>query len=62
MLAGRCPFVAGPGESVMLEILRGGPIAPLAGVPRELEAVVLRALSGSPSARYVTADEMAAAC
>ena len=61
MLAGRRPFVGGPGESVMIAILRGGPIASLAGVPRELEAVVLRALQRSPSARYLTADDMMAA-
>ena len=45
----------------MIAILRGGPIAPLVGVPRELEAVILRALARSPSARYLTADEMTAA-
>jgi serine/threonine protein kinase len=61
MLAGRRPFVAAPNESVMSSILRGGPIAPLVGVPRELEAAVLRALAVFPSGRYATADEMSAA-
>jgi len=32
MLAGRRPFVAATDESVMVAILRGGPIAPLVGV------------------------------
>lgn len=61
MLAGRRPFVGGPKENVMVAILRGGPIAPLAGVLPELEAVVLRALSRSPTARFLTAEEMTAA-
>ena len=60
MLAGRRPFVAAANENVMVSILRGGPIAPLA-VPRALEAIVLRAITRAPSARYLTADEMAAA-
>jgi serine/threonine-protein kinase len=62
MLAGRRPFVALPNESVMLAILRGGPIAPLgAGVPPQLEALVMRALHRTPSARFLTAEEMAKA-
>ena len=60
MLAGRRPFVAAANENVMVSILRGGPIAPLA-VPRALEAIVLRAITRAASARYLTADEMAAA-
>lgn len=61
ILSGRKPFVPGPTESVMVAILRGGPIAPLERVPPELEKVVLRALQRSPTARYLTAEEMSAA-
>ena len=58
MLAGRRPFVAAPNENVMATILRGGPIAPLVGVPGPLETAVLRALTPSPSARYASVEEM----
>ena len=61
MLAGQRPFVAAPNENVMATILRGGPIAPLAGVPGALEAAVLRALTPSPSVRWTSAEEMTAA-
>jgi serine/threonine-protein kinase len=61
MLAGRRPFVAGPHENVMATILRGGPIAPLAGVPGPLAAIVFRALSPTPSMRFASAEEMSAA-
>jgi serine/threonine-protein kinase len=61
MLAGRRPFVGSAGESVMLVIVRGAPVAPLVGVPPELSAIIARALSRSPAARFATAEEMAAA-
>ena len=61
MLAGRRPFIAVGNESVMATILRGGPIAPLAGVPGPLGAVVLRALATSPAERYASAEEMSEA-
>ncbi len=62
MLAGVRPFVAAANEGVLMAILRGGPIAPLPpSVPRALEAVILRAVQRAPSARYLTAAEMATA-
>ncbi len=58
MLSGRRPFAARPNESVMATILRGGPIAPLAGMPAALENAVLRAFNPSPSSRYASAEAM----
>jgi serine/threonine-protein kinase len=61
-LAGKPPFEAGTDAMTLLAIGRRAPLAPLpSNVPREIAAVVVRALQFSPSDRFVTAAWMKAA-
>jgi serine/threonine-protein kinase len=58
---GRLPFTGDRDAMVMEEILRCAPPKPreiVAGYPRELEWIVMRALAHDPSARFATAEEM----
>jgi len=61
MLAGRLPF-EGAGTTEIVDRLLNHPPPPLArlasGLPRDLEAVVARALEKDPRSRYQTAREM----
>jgi serine/threonine protein kinase len=56
MLTGRAPAVAGRGASGPM-----GPRSLRAGVPRELDAVVTRAMARDPERRFPTAQAMATA-
>jgi len=56
MLTGRAPSVAGRGSSSPM-----GPRSMRAGVPRELDAVVTRAMARDPDRRFPTARAMASA-
>src|SRR6476659_4472680 len=61
MLTGRVPFDGGPPVAVAMKQISDEPVSPRIvepDVPRELEAVVLRALAKRPSERYRTAEEM----
>jgi serine/threonine-protein kinase len=61
MLTGRVPFDGGPPVAVAMKQITDEPVSPRIvepSVPRELEAVVLRALAKRPSERYRTAEEM----
>ena len=64
MLTGRPPF-SGPGPAAIaakhLSEPAPVPSAVRAGVPAELDAVVLRAMAKDPAARYATAGEIGAA-
>jgi beta-lactam-binding protein with PASTA domain len=64
MLTGRVPFDGGPPVAVAMKQITEAPVSPRIvepGVPRELEAVVLRSLAKRPSERYRTAEEMSRA-
>ncbi len=64
MLCGRAPFVGETDVATALQHVHNQPLSPRqvrAGIPRPLEAVVMRALSKSPSARYATAADMQSA-
>ena len=64
MLTGRVPFDGGPPVAVAMKQISDEPVSPRIvepSVPRELEAVVLRALAKRPSERYRTAEEMSRA-
>ncbi|HTI34319.1 MAG TPA: Stk1 family PASTA domain-containing Ser/Thr kinase [Miltoncostaea sp.] len=64
MLTGRVPFDGGPPVAVAMKQISDEPVSPRIvepGVPRELEAVVMRALAKRPSERYRTAEEMSRA-
>lgn len=64
MLSGRVPFDGGPPVAVAMKQISDEPVSPRIvepSVPRELEAVVLRALAKRPSERYRTAEEMSRA-
>ena len=64
MLTGRVPFDGGPPVAVAMKQITDEPVSPRIvepSVPRELEAVVLRALAKRPSERYRTAEEMSRA-
>ncbi len=58
LLAGRVPFVSDDLFEMMRAIQEDEP-APIEGVPRDLEAVALKAMEKSPARRYATAAEMA---
>ncbi len=64
MLTGRVPFDGGPPVAVAMKQVSDEPVSPRIvepSVPRELEAVVMRALAKRPSERYRTAEEMSRA-
>jgi len=64
MLTGRVPFDGGPPVAVAMKQISDEPVSPRIvepSVPRELEAVVMRALAKRPSERYRTAEEMSRA-
>jgi serine/threonine protein kinase len=57
LLAGRRPFVADSLEALIEKILHTDPVPPSearAGLPREIDAVVLRAMKKDPAQRYGT--------
>ncbi len=61
MLCGRAPFVGESDVAIALQHAQSQPVSPRqvrAGIPRPLEAIVLRALAKSPAARYPTAGDM----
>ncbi|MDQ1445448.1 MAG: eukaryotic-like serine/threonine-protein kinase [Acidimicrobiaceae bacterium] len=63
MLCGRPPFAAETELATALQHVRGEPLAPrrlVAGIPRPLEAVVLRAMAKDPADRYQSAAELRA--
>jgi eukaryotic-like serine/threonine-protein kinase len=58
MLTGACPFTGTP-TAVMHQVLNNMPLAPsdrVAGLPAELDAMVLRALAKRPDDRYASAQ------
>jgi formylglycine-generating enzyme required for sulfatase activity len=57
MLAGRRPFSGDSDIAMISHMLRGAP-APLTGVPRDVAAIVARALARAPDARYQSAAAM----
>jgi hypothetical protein len=64
MLCGRPPFAAETELATALQHIRGEPTPPrqvAAGIPKPLEAVVLRALAKDPADRYQSAAELRAA-
>ncbi|MDQ4096875.1 MAG: protein kinase [Actinomycetota bacterium] len=64
MLCGRAPFAGETDVAVALQHVTASPLSPRqvrSGIPRSLEAVVLRALSKSPDDRYATAADMESA-
>jgi hypothetical protein len=64
MLTGRAPFKSGSTLETAMAHLKSEVLPPRAvraGVPREIEAVVLRAMSKDRDARYQSAQEMASA-
>ena len=64
MLSGAVPFEAGNYNTIIYKVLAGQyePLSKrLTGVPPDLEAVVARAMSLQPEARFATAAEFAAA-
>jgi len=66
MLAGCAPFVDDDAVVVMARHIENAPptfdeTAPDAGIPREVEAVVRRALAKAPEERFQTADEFSLA-
>ncbi|HEV7888906.1 MAG TPA: protein kinase [Acidimicrobiales bacterium] len=61
MLCGRPPFTAETELATALQHVRGEPLPPrrlVAGIPRPLEAVVLRAMAKEPAERYQSAAEL----
>lgn len=61
LLTGRRPFVGSPHE-VLAKVVEGNPSAPStlnAAVPRDLEAICLKAMSAQPQGRYSTATALA---
>lgn len=61
MLCGRPPFVAETELATALQHVRGEPAPPrrvVAGIPKPLEAVVLRAMARDPAERYQSAVEL----
>jgi tRNA A-37 threonylcarbamoyl transferase component Bud32 len=64
MLCGRVPFEADSSSSTALARLHSAPPRPRlvkAGVPRELEAIIMRLLARDPAGRYPTATDARAA-
>ncbi len=62
MIVGRPPFAGEHPQAVIFSILNGDPKAVIgrSGMPREVRAIVERALSKDPSRRYQTAGEVLA--
>ncbi|HEY5880241.1 MAG TPA: protein kinase [Nakamurella sp.] len=63
MLCGRAPFVGVTADSIADAHLRQAPRAPsefMPAIPRDVDAIVLKALSKSPDNRYVSAEQMGA--
>jgi serine/threonine-protein kinase len=61
MLCGRPPFAAETELATALQHVRGEPLPPrrlVAGIPKPLEAVVLRAMAKEPGDRYQSAAEL----
>ncbi len=61
MLCGRVPFLGDTDVAVAMQHATATPLSPRqvrAGIPRPLEAIVLRALEKAPDRRYPTAGEM----
>ena len=64
MLTGRVPFAASTPVATALAHVRDDPLRPRqlrAGIPRAMEAIVMKAMAKSPGARYGSAAELAAA-
>lgn len=64
LLTGRAPFQAESEMAIALMRLNDDPLPPRAfrgGIPRGLEAVVMRAMARDPDQRFQSADSMAAA-
>ncbi len=64
MLTGRPPYKPGLGVASAIAAASSNPISPRsvrAGVPRELDAIVVKAMAKDPAARYPTAQTMASA-
>lgn len=64
LLVGRPPFAAETEIGTAMQHLHDDPLPPRgikAGIPRQVEAVVLKALEKDPDDRYSSADEMRAA-
>ncbi len=64
MLCGRPPFDGGSDMAIGIQHVDRKPLSPRqvrAGIPKLLEAVVMRAMAKSPSARYPTADGLQSA-
>jgi hypothetical protein len=64
MLTGRAPFVAGSAVAMALAHVQDEPVRPRqvrAGIPRAMEAIVLKAMAKSPDDRYASAADLAAA-
>src|SRR6185295_5552741 len=62
VLTGRPPYVVQAASQLLLSIASPDPVPPQplkSGVPRELEAVALRALEKNPARRYASADQFA---
>lgn len=63
-ICGRPPFAGGTDMAIALQHLSATPRSPRqvrAGIPRSLDAIVLRAMAKSPEARYATAAELESA-
>ncbi len=61
MLCGRAPFVGDTDVAVAMQHATATPLSPRqvrAGIPRPLEAIVLRAMAKTPERRYPTAAEL----
>ncbi|HVF14883.1 MAG TPA: protein kinase, partial [Acidimicrobiales bacterium] len=64
MLCGRPPFTGGSDMAIGIQHVDKKPLSPRqirAGIPKPLEAVVMRAMAKSPAARYPTADSLQSA-
>ena len=64
MLCGRTPFAGETDVAVALQHVTTAPLSPRqvrSGIPRPLEAVVLKALAKSPADRYATAADLQSA-
>ncbi|GAB4155992.1 MAG: hypothetical protein Kow00107_05730 [Planctomycetota bacterium] len=62
MLCGRVPFEGSRSVDIMMKVIHDDPEPPSSfakGIPDELEAICLKAMSKSPESRYQSAREMA---
>ena len=62
LLTGKRPFVADNLEALLRKIMAGEPVAPSearTGLPKSIDAVVLRAMKKAPEQRYATWSEFA---